>query len=92
MTLSNEAAYLYIYSKELTKINKKLHRLSKRAEKEQKKHERTKSIEKKLKYKINHAKITEKIKELTHEHNKYVVTLKRHSIAFEHSLRKEHTL
>jgi hypothetical protein len=92
MTLSNEAAYLYIYSKELAKVNKKLHKLSKDAEKEVKKHQKAKTVEQKLKHKIEHTKITGKIKELTTEHNKFVTTLKHHSIAFSHSLRKEHTL
>ena len=57
MSLKSEAAYLYIYSKELTKLNKELKRLSKKAQKHADKHSRTDDENKKDKHRKKHSKV-----------------------------------
>ena len=92
MNISNEAAYLYVYSKELLKINKQLKRVSKKAEKYAKKHSSAGTLEKKLKYKVKHTRVMEDIKELRKLHNKALATLRKHQIAFAHALQVEHKI
>lgn len=90
MNITNEAAYLYVHSKELVSLNKRLKRLSRKAEKHVKKHGKTKSEEKKARHKLGHRKATEKIKNLIREHNRVLEKLRHHQVAFAHALREEH--
>ena len=92
MYIAKEAAYLYIYSKELTKVNKNIRRLSKRAQKHADKHNRTTDEEKKLRHKVKHRRVTNDINSLVKRHNAVVSRLKHHMINFHDALRKEHKL
>ena len=92
MNLANEAAYLYVHSKELLALNKKLQRLSKKAGKHVKKHAKAKTEEKKEKHKMKHSKTTENIAKLIKKHNKILEHLRAHQIAFAHALKTEHNV
>ena len=90
MNLANEAAYLYVNAKELLALNKKLRKLSHKAEKHVKKHAKANTEEKKEKHKKKHGKATEDIVKLMKKHNKTLEHLRAHQIAFAHALRNEH--
>lgn len=89
MSLSSEAGYLYVYSKELVTINKKIKKLSKHADKHLKKHHKTDNINKKKKHYDKHKKKKEDIHDLIKKHNKVLKHLKHHNVAFYHALKKE---
>tara|TARA_Y100000310_G_C20416665_1_gene684663 strand:+ start:318 stop:599 length:282 start_codon:yes stop_codon:yes gene_type:complete len=90
MGLTKEASYIYIYSKELTKVNKQLKRLSKKAEKHVHKHSKTENEAKKIKHKKKHLDTTNKIKKLIKKHNQILSSIRYHHRAYHHSLHKEH--
>ena len=92
MHLTNEAAYLYVLSKELTSLNKKLKSLSKKAEKHVHKHSQATTPEKKEKHKLNHTIVTKNIKQLLEKHNTLLKSIQHHHTAFYHALRKEHKI
>ncbi len=88
MTLSNEAAYLYVLSKEIESINYKIKRLSKKADKHKERHNKA-AVEKKEKHQQRHHKVLEKLRKLIEEHNKAVGSLRHHQIAFAGRLERE---
>ncbi len=88
MTLSNEAGYLYSYSKKLTKVNATLRKLTKQAKKHQTKHEKSK----KEKHRVKHGKATSEMKKIMKEHNKILAKLRHHQIAFADQLQKQHKI
>lgn len=90
MSLANEAAYLYIDSKKLLKLNKKLRGHSEDAEHHRRKYYETKEAAKQKKHLEKHTKASNKIKELLKEHNEILTKLKHHQIAFAGQLQKEH--
>ena len=92
MNLANEAGYLYVYSKELMDVNKKIRKLSSKAEKHAVKHMNANNEKKKLKHKNKHAKVKNDIEKLLKKHNKIIKILKHHNIAFYHALSKEHKI
>jgi hypothetical protein len=92
MSLSSEAGYLYIYSKELLSINKQLRKLGVKAEKHVKKHQKAKSKNEQLKYQEKHARTRIKIEKLLKKHNHVIKTLKHHHLEFYNTLRKEHKI
>lgn len=90
--LANEAAYLYVLSKSLHKINKKLHYSASKVEKHRRNYEQATAERKKLKHRIKHAKASEKINELLKEHNRIMTKMRYHLRAFVLELHKEHKL
>lgn len=92
MNLSNEAAYLYVFSKKLKRLNKQLHYLSKKAEKHLHKHQTASSERKKEKQKQKHHRTIDNIKELMKQHNDILRRIHHHQIAFAHALQKEHKI
>ena len=62
MSITKESAYLYVYSKALKRINKKLQRASKQLEKTTNKHNGAKTIEEQLSIKIKHTELVDEIK------------------------------
>ncbi len=92
MSLANEAGYLYVLSKKLTKINKLIKHFSRKAHKHKTKHYRMDNETKKDKHRKKHAHAAKNIKELLNEHNKILTQIKHHSLAFAHQLQKEHKL
>ncbi len=92
MSLTKEAGYIYVYSKELTKVNKQLKQLSKKAEKHAHKHGKTSDERKKLKHKKKHLDTTDEIKKLMKRHNDVLSSIKYHYRAYHHALHKEHKI
>ncbi len=90
MNLAKEAAYLYLYSKELLKINRKLKRLSKKAEKHAEKHRKATEETKKAKHAHKHQKVTKKIRKLMTKHNEVLGGIRHHMVNFHEALRKQH--
>ena len=90
MNLTTEASYLYVYSKELVKLNKRIKRLSRKAEKHAHKHGKASSHEKKHKHKRKHESTIGDIKSLMKKHNQALRHLKHHYLNFHHALKKEH--
>ena len=54
MTLSTEAAYMYSYSKEIERVHKELHTLSKKIEHHAQKHAKATKEKHKVKHKKKH--------------------------------------
>ncbi len=92
MNLLSEAYYMYYYSRELIKINKKVKRHSKKAEKYVHKHRKAKTEEKKSRHKLGHQKATGKIKDLIEQHNRILKKLRHHHNNYLHALKKEHSI
>lgn len=92
MNLLKEAAYLYAYSKELIKINRKIKSLSRQAEKHAHRYHRAGSQEKQHKHKRRHSQTTAEMKPLMKKHNLVVTSLRHHYLGFRHALHKEHKL
>ena len=89
MGLTNEAAYLYVHSKDLVALTRKLKRLSKKADKHAKKHQKAETPEKKHKHQKKHTNVSNDIKKLVEKHNAVIKRLQGHQIAFAHALSKE---
>lgn len=92
MSLTNEAAYLYVYAKKLERLHRLLQELSKDAERHLHKHQMAESERKREKHRKKHHKTMEEIKELMNEHNKLLERLKHHQVAFAHQLQKKHKI
>jgi len=92
MSLANEAAYLYVLSKGLVKVNKKVQKYSQKAQKHLEKHHKATSPEKKVKHQRKHAKRVIDIRKLMEEHNKTLAKLRQHQVAFAHQLQNEHKI
>ncbi len=90
MSIANEAGYLYVLSKDLSKLNKKIKKVSKKAQKHLEKHQQATSPEKRQKHQQKHAKKINQVKKLLEEHNQLLAKLRHHQIAFAHQLQKEH--
>ena len=88
MSLSNEAASLYAYSRKLAKINKLVHRYAKKAEKHRR-NQMTPNEKKRIKHRKKHEKVTKEINRLLDIHNQYVKELRKHYTDFTHELRRE---
>lgn len=91
MSLFNEASRIYIFSKELVKLNKKLRKLGNLAEKHKGKHEKAKK-HKKEKHRVKHTLAVRDIEKLMKKHNAVLNKLKTHYFRFAHYLRKEHKI
>tara|TARA_Y100000310_G_C20605536_1_gene775275 strand:- start:1164 stop:1439 length:276 start_codon:yes stop_codon:yes gene_type:complete len=91
MSLLKEAGTLYLYSKELVKLNKKLKRYGKLAEKHKKRHGKAK-VHRKEKHKKRHASTIKDLNKVMKRHNRVLAGLRTHYHGFAHYLRKEHKL
>lgn len=89
MSLIKEAGRIYVFSKELMKLNKKLRKLSKLAEKHKKKHGAAES-HKKEKHRVRHTLTVKDMETTMKKHNVVLNRLKTHLHRFAHYLRKEH--
>ena len=92
MSLANEAAYLYVYAKQLLSVNKKLKRLSHKAKKHKEKHINATTEKDKMKHHRKFSSTTTTLKDLLQKHNALIAKLNHHQIAFSHQLRQEHKL
>ena len=91
MSLTQEAGYIYIYSKRLTKLNKKLKKLGKLAEKHHGRRLKAKEHQQE-KHKLRHAAAVRDIQELMMYHDRNLIKLRTHYRRFAHYFRKEHKL
>ena len=89
MSITREAAYLYIYSKELTQKNKKLHGLSKEAQHHAQRYQQAKDEGDKHKHSKKHHKVSQEMKELLKDQSLLLSRIKHHLVNFNGALRKE---
>ena len=89
MNLANEAGYLYNHSKELISLNRRLRSLSKKADKHSEKYHQATKEEKRRKHKKKYSRVATKIKRLIKKHDKLILLLRHHHLAYEHALYKE---
>jgi len=89
MGLLKEAGYVYVYSRELLSLNKKLKRLGKLAEKHKVKHGKAPE-HKNGRHKVKHTLAVRDIEKLMKKHNQVLGKLRTHYHRFAHYLRKEH--
>ena len=89
MNLIKEAGYVYLYSKQLVSLNKKIKRLGKKAVKHKTRHEKA-AEHKKEKHQVKHVLTVKQINALLEKHNLLLKRLVYHSRRFNECLRKEH--
>jgi len=89
MSITREAGYLYIYSKELIKMNKKLHKLSKEAHSHGQRHLQATDEKTRFKYAKKHRKAGEDLQDLVKKHHALLSRIKHHLVNYNHALRKE---
>lgn len=90
MNLANEAGYLYVLSKKLTWLNRRIKRCNKKAEKHAHRQAQAADQYKKHKHRIKHEKTKIVIHHLLKEHHALLTKIKHHKLAFTHALAKEH--
>ncbi|MEK6901733.1 MAG: hypothetical protein AABX37_05295 [Nanoarchaeota archaeon] len=89
MRINYEAAYLYVYSKKLLKVNKRIKALTHNAEKHKLNHLLSKTERHKQKHQKKHARATKAIHELLKDHHELLKRLRHHYLNFAHALQKE---
>ena len=89
MTLINEAAYLYVYSKKVIAVNKRLHGFREDAATQAKKFHSTRNSQHQQKHHAEYQQLAEKIKKLLEERQEILKKLHRHQVAFAGQLQKE---
>ncbi len=89
MTITREAAYLYLCSKELTKLNKKLHQASKEVQHHGQKHAQATDERSRSKHAKKHHQATEEIQKIIKDHQEMLNRIKHHLVNYNSALRKE---
>jgi len=89
MTITNEAAYLYVYSKKLISINRRIHSLREDGRKALEKFHQTNDSSQKEKYRRQSRKAADKLKKTIEEKQNILTKLHRHQVAFAGQLRNE---
>lgn len=89
MTITNEAAYLYVYSKKLISVNKKIHSLREDGQKAMQKFHQTTDTKRKQECHHQSQKVAEKLKKVIEERSTILAKLQRHQVAFAGQLRTE---
>ncbi len=89
MSLVNEAGYLYVLSKKLTKLNKLILAVTDEAKHHQAKHTSESHPKKKEKHGRKHQKAMEKVQHLLKERSHLAQQLHHHYVAFAHVMQKE---
>ena len=89
MSITREAAYLYLCSKELTKMNKKLHDLNKEAQHHGQKHATAADEGSRSKHAKKHHKATKELQHIVKEHHEMLSRIKHHLVNYNNALRKE---
>ena len=89
MSITRESAYLYLCSKELTKMNKKLHDLSKEAQHHGQRHARATDEKTRHKHSKKHHNATEELQHLLKKHHAMLSRIKHHLVNYNSALRKE---
>ncbi len=89
MSIVRESAYLYLCSKELTKINKKLHDLRKEAHALAQKYHQVADEKTRYKYGKKHHQATEEMKKQMKGYQEMISRIKHHLVNYNNALRKE---
>ena len=89
MSITREAAYLYLCSKELAKMNKKLHDLRKETQYHGQKHASAMDERTRHKHATKHHHATQEIQKLMKEHHAMLSRIKHHLVNYNNALRKE---
>ena len=89
MTITNEAAYLYVYSKKLISINRKIHSLRENGRKAMERLHQTSDSARKERYQHQSQKAADKLKKAIEERQTILGKLHRHQVAFAGQLRTE---
>lgn len=89
MTITNEAAYLYVYSKKLIAVNKRIHSLREDGQKIMRRFGQINDIAQKQKHHHQSQKAAQKLQKSIEERNTILAKLHRHQVAFAGQLRNE---
>lgn len=89
MTITNEAAYLYVYSKKLISVNKKIHSLREEGNKAMQRFHHTADAHQKQKYHHQSQQAAEKLRKKIEERHTILAKLHRHQVAFAGQLKTE---
>jgi len=89
MSITSEAAYLYLCSKELTKLNKKLHEASKEVQYHGQKHAQATDERTRYKHAKKHHRATEEIQKIMKDHQEMLNRIKHHLVNYNSALRRE---
>ena len=89
MSITREAAYLYLCSKELSKMNQKLHDLGKEAQHHAQKHLQAADEKARFKSQRKHHQATEELQHLLKKHHAMLSRIKHHLVNYNNALRKE---
>ncbi len=89
MSLLNEAGYLYVLSKDLLNINKKIRKQIEEARDHINNHSKATRHEEKQKHYDKHTKSVGKVRKCIEERNEILKKMQRHQVAFAHQLREE---
>lgn len=89
MSITREAAYLYLCSKELSKMNEKLHKLSKEAQHHGQKHASSADEKSRHKYAKKHHQTGQELQHLAKKHHAMLERIKHHLVNYNNALRKE---
>ena len=89
MTITNEAAYLYVYPKKLISVNKKIHSLREDGHKATQKFHHTTDAKKKQDYHHQSQKAADKLKKKIEERHTILTKLRHHQVAFAGQLQNE---
>ena len=89
MSITRESAYLYLCSKELTKMNKKLHEQRKETHTLAQKSTQATDERTRVKFWKKHHRAAEEMKKLMKEHNAMLSRIKHHLVNFNSALRTE---
>jgi len=89
MSITREAAYLYLCSKELAKLNKKLHEASKEVQHHGQKHAAALDEKSRHKHAKKHHYATQEIQKIMKEHEAILNRIKHHLVNYNSALRRE---
>ena len=89
MSLTREAGYLYLCSKELAKINKKLHDLSKDVHHHRQKHLQAADEKSRYKHAKKHHHAAKELQQSMQKHHSMLSRIKHHLVNYNNALRKE---
>ena len=89
--LKREAAYMYIESQKILKLNEKIKDISNNIHHWQEKMTKTNKPEERLKLQKETEKMTKLLHELSKEHSELLLKLRHHHLNFEHLLQREHS-
>ena len=92
MHLTDEAGHLYLLSKDLVTLNKKLRKMTSKAEKHFYNLSRAKTLKEKHHYQSKHMRATIELTHLMNKHHQLLEKLRHHHSSFDLALKREHRI